>query len=74
MPAEKQQKLSRASKRALDEFDEAAKNWGYAQDQGYGPRLANSEARYVEARIRLFRRLLKLEDERHSNYGREDYP
>lgn len=55
------QELSRASQRALDTFDEAARVWGYVQDQGVGSEVDSAEHEYWKARVKLERRLLKLE-------------
>lgn len=57
------QELSPASRRALDTFDEAARVWGYVQDQGVGSEVDTCQEDYRVARMRLVRRLLKLERE-----------
>lgn len=57
----KPRKLSKASSKVLEAFDEAAKNWGYTSDQGTGKEVDNSEASYNECKAALTNRLLRLE-------------
>lgn len=45
----------------LDAFDDAAKSWGWEQDQGTGARVRNAEEQYAKAKLSLIRRLLYLE-------------
>ena len=57
----KKEKLSRASAKAVKEFDEAAKDWGWTSDQGTGEDVYISEVTYDNAKDRLMARMLKLE-------------
>lgn len=57
----KSPKLSKASRDRIEEFDEAAKSWGYTSDQGSGRSVPNSEAEYNRTKKALEKRCLHLE-------------
>lgn len=40
-------------KGAIEEFDEAAREWGWQSDQGVGPDVDKAEARYTAAKAHL---------------------
>lgn len=44
----------------LDEFDAAARDWGWQQDQGTGKSVDNAEARYHGARTELIAHLNRM--------------
>ena len=56
--------LTKKTQLLVDEFDEAAKYWGWAQDAGYGSSVNNAEQQYDEAKAKLIRRLSRLENPR----------
>ena len=56
-------KLLKASQEALDEFDEAAKWWGWEQDAGSGISVSHAETSYKASRAVLEARLRYLEAE-----------
>lgn len=58
-----EQKLSKASAKAVKEFDEAARDWGWTSDQGTGNDVDTSKLSYTTAKNRLIARMLKLETE-----------
>lgn len=45
----------------LMEFDIAALDWGWQQDQGSGAAVNKSETRYIYTRVRLERAIARLE-------------
>lgn len=55
----KKQSLTPTARRLLDEFDEAAKIWGWQQDQGYGLDVDIAERAYNEAKAALERYLAR---------------
>lgn len=56
-------KLSKHSERLLEDFDLAAKNWGWTQtqDQGWGEMITRDQKAYNESLDALKKRLLHLE-------------
>jgi hypothetical protein len=58
-------KLCKASRDALQSFDDAAKSWGWHQDEGNGTAVDRSETAYNLTRQRLEQRLLYLENRWH---------
>jgi len=48
----------------MDELIEAAKNWGYMEDQGCGSAVPAAQEAFDKARIRLDRYIRKLENAR----------
>jgi len=53
--------LTQTSQNLLGELSDAAKRWGWVQDQGYGPEVASSESAYKDALARLEGRISYLE-------------
>lgn len=49
--------------KAFDQFDEAAKNWGYVENEGWGKQIENSRQRYNDAKNDLITMLEKLDKE-----------
>jgi hypothetical protein len=47
------QALPKEIEEAIELFDECAKKWGWAEDQGYGPGLKESEDQYFASRSAL---------------------
>ncbi len=56
-------KLTKPSRTALDEFDEAAQEWGWQQDYGTGSSVDTSERDYLESKKALEARILRLEEQ-----------
>lgn len=54
-------KLSKHSMKALEAFDEAARNYGWASDQGDEEHANEASQQYVKAEAKLEHRLLYLE-------------
>lgn len=54
-------KVSRRSRRVLEQFDMRARDWGWQQDRGVGDEVARSEASHREARSELYQRIAELE-------------
>lgn len=53
--------LSKRAARIVDEFDRAARHWGWTQDQGSGASVPRAEAEYKAARSSMERLILRLE-------------
>lgn len=41
--------------KTIDDFDKAARDWGWTSDQGYGPSVDKSESAYKSAKKKLQR-------------------
>jgi hypothetical protein len=54
-------KLTKKSQEALDTFDEAACEYGWASDQGSQERAEEAEVKYVETAAALIQRIAYLE-------------
>lgn len=56
----KQSRFDKTTFKLLDDFDKAARDWGWTQDQGTGKAVDNSEAEYTRAKEALIRRINQL--------------
>lgn len=54
-------KISKNGTELLNTFDEAARDWGWTEDQGNGTRVDKSEIAYDEAKTALYSFVSKLE-------------
>lgn len=55
--------LNPKTKKLLNAFDEAAKQWGWEADQGFGSSVNEAKAEYEDAKQALSDHVLKLENE-----------
>lgn len=58
----RKQELSKKMSKAIDDFDDAAQQWGYQQDQGVPPDMYQYEANYDMALRRLKILVRRLEE------------
>jgi len=56
-------KLTKTSREALYEFDEASQNWGWQLECGVGRTVDASERGYLEAKKVLEARIMRLEEQ-----------
>lgn len=54
--------MRKRSQQAFDEFDQAAKDWGWAQYVGIGSYVKQSERHYRETKEALLKRIRHLEN------------
>lgn len=65
-------KLSKTTEKLLEDFDQAAKNWGWTQDQCWGEMVSDDKKAYDDSFEALKKRLLyleKLANKSKSKYG-----
>jgi len=61
--------------RLLEEFDEAAREWGFFENEGGTEReLGACERKYLAAKKALMKYLLKMEETLGKNQPRQDQP
>lgn len=54
-------KTSKKSAALVEDFDNAARTWGWEQDQGWGARVGVAQDAYTKAKNALVRRIERLE-------------